>query len=77
MPSPPKPTTTPSPYPCRYGFKGFYDPKYRPIVLTKAGVENINLEGGTILGTSRQSADIRWGPARRGGAGLGCTLPLP
>jgi 6-phosphofructokinase 1 len=42
----------------RYGFKGFYDRKHRPVVLTKRNVEGIHLEGGTILGTSRGGADV-------------------
>lgn len=44
----------------QYGFKGFYDKKYRPVVLTKKSVEGIHLEGGTILGTSRGGADIKY-----------------
>lgn len=43
----------------RYGFKGFYDKKDKPIVLTRKNVEGIQLQGGTILGTSRGGADIR------------------
>lgn len=43
----------------RYGFKGFYDRKHKPIVLTKRSVEGIHLEGGTILGTSRGGADLK------------------
>ena len=43
----------------RYGFKGFYDKVYKPVVLTKKNVEGIQLEGGTILGTSRGGADIK------------------
>ena len=43
----------------RYGFRGFYDKKTKPIVLTKPSVEGIHLEGGTILGTSRGGADIK------------------
>lgn len=55
---------------CRYGFRGFYDRKAKPVVLTKKGVEGIHLEGGTMLGTSRGGADLRrvgWG-----GRGRGC-----
>ncbi|PRW56044.1 phosphofructokinase family isoform B [Chlorella sorokiniana] len=37
----------------RYGFKGFYDRKHKPVTLTRRMVEEIHLEGGTILGTSR------------------------
>eukprot|EP01025_Chloroclados_australasicus_P013312 TRINITY_DN16286_c0_g2_i1.p1 TRINITY_DN16286_c0_g2~~TRINITY_DN16286_c0_g2_i1.p1 ORF type:complete len:567 (+),score=69.84 TRINITY_DN16286_c0_g2_i1:62-1702(+) len=43
----------------RYGFRGFYDKKDKPIVLTKGSVDGIHLNGGTILGTSRGGADIR------------------
>ncbi len=43
----------------RYGFKGFYDKKHKPVVLTKSSVEGIHLEGGTMLGTSRGGADIK------------------
>jgi hypothetical protein len=43
----------------RYGFRGFYDKDVRPIVLTKESVDGIQLQGGTILGTSRGGADIR------------------
>ncbi|KAI3432447.1 hypothetical protein D9Q98_003998 [Chlorella vulgaris] len=43
----------------RYGFRGFYDRKTKPIMLTKKSVEGIHLEGGTILGTSRGGADLR------------------
>eukprot|EP01026_Neomeris_dumetosa_P049004 TRINITY_DN42536_c1_g2_i1.p1 TRINITY_DN42536_c1_g2~~TRINITY_DN42536_c1_g2_i1.p1 ORF type:complete len:564 (+),score=76.93 TRINITY_DN42536_c1_g2_i1:46-1692(+) len=42
----------------RYGFQGFYDKSYKPIVLTKDIVDGIHLQGGTILGTSRGGADI-------------------
>ncbi|EIE26511.1 phosphofructokinase family protein [Coccomyxa subellipsoidea C-169] len=43
----------------RYGYKGFYDRRHKPIVLTRRLVEGIQLQGGTILGTSRGGADIR------------------
>ncbi|KAL4423922.1 hypothetical protein ABPG75_001223 [Micractinium tetrahymenae] len=43
----------------RYGFRGFYDRKAKPIVLTKKTVEGIQLEGGTMLGTSRGGADMK------------------
>jgi 6-phosphofructokinase 1 len=43
----------------RYGYKGFYDRRYKPVVLTKRSVEGIHLQGGTILGTSRGGADIK------------------
>jgi 6-phosphofructokinase 1 len=44
---------------CRYGFRGFYSKHDKPIVLTSHMVEDIHLQGGTILGTSRGGADIR------------------
>ncbi|PRW61573.1 phosphofructokinase family [Chlorella sorokiniana] len=43
----------------KYGFRGFYDRKAKPVVLTKKAVEGIHLEGGTMLGTSRGGADLR------------------
>ncbi|KAK9809983.1 hypothetical protein WJX72_002965 [[Myrmecia] bisecta] len=43
----------------RYGYRGFYDRDYRPIVLRRKVVEDIQLQGGTILGTSRGGADIK------------------
>ena len=39
--------------------RGFYDPTSKPIVLTKRSVDGIQLQGGTILGTSRGGANIR------------------
>ena len=42
----------------RYGFKGFYDKKRRPIILTRRLVDSIQLEGGTMLGTSRSRANL-------------------
>lgn len=42
----------------RYGLKGFYDKMRKSIKLTSAAVEGIQLQGGTILGTSRGGADI-------------------
>ena len=33
----------------RYGYKGFYDRKNKPIVLTRKVVDGIHLQGGTIL----------------------------
>ena len=47
---------------CRYGFRGFYDRKAKPVVLTKQAVEGIHMEGGTMLGTSRGGADLRRAP---------------
>lgn len=44
---------------CRYGFQGFYNKEVKPLVLTKRTVEGIQLQGGTILGTSRGGANIR------------------
>lgn len=43
----------------RYGFRGFYDKEHKPIVLTKKNVDGIQLEGGTILGTSRGGANMK------------------
>eukprot|EP00891_Asterochloris_glomerata_P002507 jgi/Astpho2/2507/e_gw1.00048.51.1_t len=43
----------------KYGYRGFYDRKSKPVVLTKKVVEGIQLQGGTILGTSRGGADIK------------------
>ena len=37
----------------RYGLKGFYSRAHPPIVLDRAAVDGIQLEGGTVLGTSR------------------------
>ncbi len=76
-------------YLCRYGFRGFYDRKAKPVVLTKKSVEGIHLEGGTMLGTSRGGADMRQAshPAKqtrmvcrtqtvaRGARGIGAALP--
>ena len=42
----------------RYGLKGFYDKTRKSVKLTPAAVEGIQLQGGTILGTSRGGADI-------------------
>lgn len=44
---------------CRYGFQGFYNPDIKPLVLTPQTVDGIQLQGGTILGTSRGGANIR------------------
>ncbi|KAL6770454.1 PFK5A [Auxenochlorella protothecoides x Auxenochlorella symbiontica] len=43
----------------RYGFQGFYSKKHRPVVLTGRSVEDIHLEGGSILGTSSIAPDYR------------------
>ncbi len=43
----------------RYGFRGFYDKQHRPITLTRRVVEDIHLDGGTLLGTSRGGADVK------------------
>lgn len=45
---------------CRYGYKGFYNKKHKPVVLNSKAVEGIQLQGGTILGTSRGGADIKY-----------------
>jgi hypothetical protein len=53
--------------------RGFYDKSHKPIVLTKKSVDGIQLQGGTILGTSRGGANIRWvPPARPHAARSGC-----
>lgn len=46
---------------CRYGYRGFYDRHDKPVVLTRRSVDGIQLQGGTILGTSRGGADIKCG----------------
>ena len=72
----------------KYGFRGFYDPDEgkKPIVLTKKSVDGIQLQGGTILGTSRGGADIKeivkridmWGEIKpRGSAVLGSSQLIP
>jgi 6-phosphofructokinase 1 len=43
----------------KYGFRGFYDRKSKPIQLTKKSVDGIQLQGGTILGTSRGGANMK------------------
>lgn len=43
----------------RHGFKGFYDKVHKPVQLTRKLVDDIQLEGGTMLGTSRDRVDIR------------------
>ena len=43
----------------KYGFRGFYDRKSKPIPLTKRIVDGIQLQGGTILGTSRGGANMK------------------
>jgi 6-phosphofructokinase 1 len=40
------------------GFKGFYDPKFPPLILTPENVEDIYHLGGTILGSSRKGFDM-------------------
>lgn len=42
-----------------YGLKGFYDKTHRPVPLPRKLVDDIQLEGGTMLGTSRERADIK------------------
>lgn len=67
------PPPAPRPFPCPVAPRGFYDPAAKPVVLNKRAVDGIQLQGGTILGTSRGGANIRWVPrpgaaaARRGG----------
>ncbi|KAL0041905.1 hypothetical protein WJX79_008483 [Trebouxia sp. C0005] len=43
----------------RYGLRGFYDREFKPINLNKRVVQNIHLQGGTMLGTSRGGADLK------------------
>lgn len=43
----------------RYGLRGFYDREFKPMNLNKKIVQNIHLQGGTMLGTSRGGADLR------------------
>ncbi|KAG1673415.1 hypothetical protein FOA52_002180 [Chlamydomonas sp. UWO 241] len=43
----------------RYGFRGFYDTTMKPIILTPKTVDGIQLEGGTVLGTSRGGANMK------------------
>lgn len=43
----------------KYGFRGFYDTVHKPVVLTKQYVDGIQLQGGTILGTSRGGANMK------------------
>lgn len=45
-------------YGIRGGFKGFYDPKLPPLILTPENVEDIHHLGGTILGSSRGGFDM-------------------
>ena len=59
----------------RYGFQGFYDRRHKPVTLTRAAVEDIHLEGGTILGTSRGLPNVPEIVKRLGGwlwAWVGC-----
>eukprot|EP00798_Chlamydomonas_sp_ICE-L_P022355 gene22355-29450_t len=43
----------------KYGFRGLSDPCGSPMLLTKRSVDGVQLQGGTILGTSRGKADIK------------------
>ena len=42
----------------RNGLKGFYARDKKPITLSRDAVDGIQLQGGTILGTSRGGADV-------------------
>jgi hypothetical protein len=43
----------------RYGFRGFEERQAYPALhLTRAGTDDIHLEGGTVLGTSSGEADV-------------------
>jgi len=39
--------------------RGFYNPDSKPVPLTRKSVDGIQLQGGTILGTSRGGANLR------------------
>lgn len=41
-----------------YGFRGFHEEGLEPYPLTRKTVENIHLQGGTFLGTSRGGGDV-------------------
>jgi 6-phosphofructokinase 1 len=43
----------------RYGLRGFLDRHAKPIPLSRAAVDGIQLRGGTVLGTSRGGARVR------------------
>ncbi|KFM26473.1 6-phosphofructokinase 5, chloroplastic [Auxenochlorella protothecoides] len=42
----------------RFGLRGFLDRHTKPIMLSRAAVEGIQLKGGTVLGTSRGNAKM-------------------
>jgi len=44
---------------CRYGYKGFYDRRHKPVVLTRKAVEGIQLQGGTLLVRGPRAAGRR------------------
>ena len=43
----------------RYGLRGFYSTRRKPIVMDRHFIDGIHLRGGTVLGTSRGGADIK------------------
>ncbi|BBN00273.1 hypothetical protein Mp_1g27810 [Marchantia polymorpha subsp. ruderalis] len=42
----------------QYGFKGFVDPKYPPVALTRKLVSRVHMAGGSFLGVSRGTPDL-------------------
>ncbi|CAM6113205.1 unnamed protein product [Calypogeia fissa] len=42
----------------QYGFKGFVDPKYPPITLTRKSVARVHMAGGSFIGVSRGTPDL-------------------
>jgi 6-phosphofructokinase 1 len=42
----------------RHGLCGFYDKHHKPLVLSRSIVDDIHLEGGTMLGTCKEPADL-------------------
>lgn len=42
----------------RFGFRGFADRAHKPLNLTRRVVQDIQLDGGSVLGTSRDKANV-------------------
>ena len=42
-----------------YGYRGFFEPGLEIQKLTRKKVQNIHLEGGSVLGTSRGGGDVK------------------
>jgi len=42
-----------------YGYRGFFEPGLEMQRLTRRSVQNIHLEGGSVLGTSRGGGDVK------------------